>query len=285
MNSLFWYDHIFVIAMLLLIAGAVRQQKGITGTRFSSRDKLTVYIANSLALWAMALLALGIWWWGDRPLARIGLCQPNPATTKWSALIAGLIVATWAFDFFWQTRPRRLANTRREWLKNTPFMPDSIKESVWFVPLALSAGICEEVVFRGYLIRYFESLLGDQSWSAWLAMLIPAAVFAWGHRYQRRIAMIKIFLLALAFGTLFIVSGSLLWCALIHFGIDFAAGLTSPYLMTGPVSETPDGGDETIAAADPELPTRTPDGGPATAEGNLDRGSSPSDPATSDHRP
>lgn len=233
MIPLFWFDHVLVVAMLLLIAGAVRQQKKIEGIRFSSREKLVIYIANGLALWALALLTLGAWWWGDRPFSQMGICYPDPAAGKWSALLSGLIVATWIIDAGRQMRSKSLPNTRREWQKNTPFMPDSPKEIVWFLPLAISAGICEEVVFRGYLIRYFESLAGMQSWSSALAILVPALAFAWGHRYQKRTAMIKIFVLAIGFGALFVISGSLLWCALIHFGIDFAASLMSPYLMAG----------------------------------------------------
>ena len=64
--------------------------------------------------------------------------------------------------------------------------------------LALTAGIVEEFIFRGYLQRQFLSLSG----SATLGIFIPGVIFALGHLYQGVMLASLIFVLGIMFGVL-----------------------------------------------------------------------------------
>jgi len=59
-------------------------------------------------------------------------------------------------------------------------LPQGILESLAWIPLALSAGFCEELAFRGYLQRQFQAITGSAAW----AVLIQAIVFGVGHLYE-----------------------------------------------------------------------------------------------------
>jgi membrane protease YdiL (CAAX protease family) len=59
-------------------------------------------------------------------------------------------------------------------------LPKGILESLVWIPLALSAGFCEELAFRGYLQKQFQAITG----SAALALLFQALVFGVGHLYE-----------------------------------------------------------------------------------------------------
>jgi uncharacterized protein len=59
-------------------------------------------------------------------------------------------------------------------------LPQGILESLVWIPLALSAGFCEELAFRGYLQKQFQAITG----SAGLAVLFQAIVFGVGHLYE-----------------------------------------------------------------------------------------------------
>ena len=59
-------------------------------------------------------------------------------------------------------------------------LPRGILESLMWIPVALSAGFCEEVAFRGYLQKQFQAITG----SAGLAVFIQAIVFGIGHLYE-----------------------------------------------------------------------------------------------------
>jgi membrane protease YdiL (CAAX protease family) len=58
-------------------------------------------------------------------------------------------------------------------------LPHSLAELRWFTAASLTAGFCEEFLFRGYLIWAFAPLLG---W--WGAAVLSLAVFTAAHAYQ-----------------------------------------------------------------------------------------------------
>jgi membrane protease YdiL (CAAX protease family) len=69
--------------------------------------------------------------------------------------------------------------------------------SVW-VLLSISAGFCEEAIFRGYLQKQFQAITG----SAALAILIQAVIFGVSHGYQGLRNVIVISILGASFGAL-----------------------------------------------------------------------------------
>ena len=107
--------------------------------------------------------------------------------------------------------------------------------------LCFSAGVFEEIVYRGYLITYCWYLFDGYDNQQLLSIILPALVFSIAHFYQGSKAVIKIFVLALFFGYLFVLSGSLLIVMLLHFLVDAAGGLlTMKYIK----EETNQIGDE-----------------------------------------
>jgi len=77
-------------------------------------------------------------------------------------------------------------------------LPRGILERLVWVPVALSAGFCEEVAFRGYLQKQFHAITGGAGW----AILFQAIVFGVGHLYEGVGAVARITLFGLLFGLL-----------------------------------------------------------------------------------
>jgi len=77
-------------------------------------------------------------------------------------------------------------------------LPKGILESLVWFPLALSAGFCEELAFRGYLQKQFQAITG----SAALAVLLQALVFGVGHFYEGIGAAARITLFGVLFALL-----------------------------------------------------------------------------------
>jgi membrane protease YdiL (CAAX protease family) len=75
-------------------------------------------------------------------------------------------------------------------------LPKGILESLVWIPLALSAGFCEELAFRGYLQKQFQAITG----SAALAVLLQALVFGVGHFYEVVGVAARITLFGVLFG-------------------------------------------------------------------------------------
>ena len=86
-----------------------------------------------------------------------------------------LAAALWALWTFLQN-PHILGGTNAA----QGLLPQGLLESLVWIPLALSAGFCEELVFRGYLQKQFQAVTGN----AGLAVFFQAIVFGVGHLYE-----------------------------------------------------------------------------------------------------
>jgi hypothetical protein len=75
-------------------------------------------------------------------------------------------------------------------------LPEGVLESLAWIPLALSAGFCEELAFRGYLQKQFHAIAGSAAW----AVLIQAVVFGVGHLYEGVGPVVRIILFGVLFG-------------------------------------------------------------------------------------
>ena len=75
-------------------------------------------------------------------------------------------------------------------------LPQGLLESLFWLPLALSAGFCEELAFRGYLQKQFQAITGSAGW----AVLIQAIIFGVGHLYEGVGAVGRIMLFGVLFG-------------------------------------------------------------------------------------
>jgi membrane protease YdiL (CAAX protease family) len=74
--------------------------------------------------------------------------------------------------------------------------PHSLAEfAVWFL-VALTAGVCEEIVFRGYLQQQLTSWLGRPI----LAIVLAAALFGSVHLYEGAAAVLPLAALGLVYG-------------------------------------------------------------------------------------
>jgi membrane protease YdiL (CAAX protease family) len=77
-------------------------------------------------------------------------------------------------------------------------LPRGPAEIVTWIALSVSAGICEEAIFRGYLQQQLEALSG----SATIAIAAQALVFGVGHGYQGLRNTIVITVFAVLYGGL-----------------------------------------------------------------------------------
>ena len=77
-------------------------------------------------------------------------------------------------------------------------LPQGILQSMAWIPVAISAGFCEELAFRGYLQKQFQAITGSAGW----AVLFQAIVFGIGHLYEGGGPVARITLFGILFGLL-----------------------------------------------------------------------------------
>lgn len=91
---------------------------------------------------------------------------------------------------------------------------------MWFL-VCLSAGICEELLFRGYLLRQFSSLGGK----IWLGVVLSSLIFGASHGYEGIAVMIVIFIYGVLFCLLTLKSKTLRPGMIAHGWHDFFTGI------------------------------------------------------------
>src|SRR5690606_1346309 len=102
-------------------------------------------------LWLLALVVLVAWWWLDRPFASLGLQWTSAAGSFWSV---GIVVFFFLLYLGDTARDLYTAKGRVEVEgrlgAELSILPRKFRSYLYFIPLAFSAGICEEIVFRGF---------------------------------------------------------------------------------------------------------------------------------------
>lgn len=220
-----WIDHllafIFSVALPLF---SIRQYRFKPNRPFTSGEKKHIYLFGSLNLFILGIVVMVVWLLFRRPVIELGFMNPvKPGAWWWMVLI--LVLLYFLDAFFSVSTKEKLKESIETWKQRTPFVPAQKNELPLYLLLCVSAGICEELVYRGYLITYCLYLFHDSPYSEVVSVILPAVVFSAAHYYQGFKAVMKILVLSVFFGFIFLRSGSLIPVMLLHFLIDAAGGL------------------------------------------------------------
>ena len=142
---------------------------------------------------------------------------PRPAI-GWKEAAEGLVVLV-VFLAFMYPQWKNSAITKRE--KTYRRMPTSSGELPMWFAISLSAGIVEEIVYRGVLLQILWYWTGN--W--WIAVLICSLTFALGHSIQGLKNILIIFVMSIVFHALVRFTGSLYIAMAVHATYDAIAGL------------------------------------------------------------
>lgn len=187
-------------------------------------NRMRRYRVSLVALWLLTLAVCGSWAWAGRPWAALGLLPSlSPRFLVCAALsvaASGLLLAQVVVVRRSPEAQASIARQRQEQAGLDRLMPRTLAEKRTFQVLAVTAGITEEVLFRGFLI-----------WALAHAMPLPAAaagalaIFAIGHLYQdSRTALLRVTAVGAVFTALSLAAGSLLPAMLVHAMIDLTSG-------------------------------------------------------------
>jgi uncharacterized protein len=96
-------------------------------------------------------------------------------------------------------------------------LPIGRLERRWWVAVSLAAGICEEIIFRGFLMTVAR---GELRMGLLVALLATSAVFGFNHLYQGGRAIVMTALVGLMLGVVSILTAGLLLPMLLHAAMD-----------------------------------------------------------------
>ena len=114
-------------------------------------------------------------------------------------------------------RPRRVAAYTRAWMPFAWLLPHDAEQRRWWAWVSVTAGVCEEWIFRGVVLHGLHAKAGL---SLTAALLASSVLFGWNHLYQGWKAVGITALIGFAFGLLALLSGGLLLPMLLHCVMD-----------------------------------------------------------------
>ena len=105
-------------------------------------------------------------------------------------------------------------------------MPETDSQKRLYGVVALSAGVTEEILYRGFLL--FVLAAGIPVIGIWGSVLISSALFALGHLYQGPSGMIRTLVIGLIMCLIYLASGTLVLGMLLHTLIDAVGVVLRP---------------------------------------------------------
>ena len=171
-------------------------------------------------LWGCTALVLALWEWQGVPLSTLGLAAPQ-GWRLWLALF--VVVAIVWVQVAGALRSARMAADKsklRAQLGSTGLvMPHAASELPAWVGISVTAGFCEELLFRGCVIALLQPVAG---W--WIAAAVSLAVFAAAHAYQGATGVVRSAAMG-ALLTAFVFVSQSLWPAIVlHAALDVMGG-------------------------------------------------------------
>lgn len=184
--------------------------------------RLRMYGVIAASEWALTLAVLAWWLVARRPLPLLGL------SLHWGwRLGAGLALAalfafrTWAQSRALARKPiEKLASYRTKLPAGFEFLlPHTRDERNAFFLLSVTAGVCEELLARGFLMWFIGAWTGP-----WIAAVLSSALFGLGHAYQGASGVLKTGVVGLVMAFVYLATGSLVPGILLHALIDAGSG-------------------------------------------------------------
>ena len=152
-------------------------------------NRLPIYLTTLAGEWLMfALVVMGV----------LRANVPMSAVTgrpwrNWGSLLIDIAIAAgfWVLAIVVLEVLSRLLRTTGIGADLRALLPHSVADRVLWVLLSVSAGICEETIFRGYLQRQLIVLMHSRL----AGILLAAAAFGAAHIYQgaRMVALISVY--------------------------------------------------------------------------------------------
>jgi membrane protease YdiL (CAAX protease family) len=187
----------------------------------ASRRRVAAYVALSCFLWLSAACVCGLWLAQGRDW---GLLYVTARPT-WG-LAGGLAAAVLVLALLRAQRLGLIARFEAQPDRPISFgaaldalVPRSRCEHQLFAQLSIAAGVCEELICRGFFLALLTGLCG-----LYLGALLSAALFGLAHAYQGVGGMLRTGGFGLIATIVVLVTGSLLPMIIIHAAVDLSAG-------------------------------------------------------------
>lgn len=223
------YLLIAAIAISMPILGVMDHRRMLRRVEAKEPDaRVSTYRLTIAFQWGTTAIVLLVWLGTSQNLSSLGLGFQS----GWGfwvfgglTLVACLLSVVQAVTV---TRSEeKLAQAKDQFRSLIHLVPHDNRDAQWWTGLSITAGICEEIIYRGFMITVIAASVGT-----WVAVGVSAVVFGLGHAYQGPSSILKTAAIGVAMGVLFVVTGSLWAPMLLHVVYDLTIGYIGWQVVT-----------------------------------------------------
>jgi membrane protease YdiL (CAAX protease family) len=218
----------FVLSVIVPLRGRARLQQLLAKPRVEGTERLWLYASTIAFQWLAAAVAAWRAWAHGFTATQLGLAMPE----RFRLLVITLLGAALIVTLQWLNLRRmgRSTSPQRRPLQALAerILPQSTMELIPFLALAVTAGLCEEFLYRGFAM----AVLSRMGLPTATVILFSSIIFGLAHLYQGRSGLVSTMVLGILFGISRVALGSLIPVIVWHMGVDVVAGIGGPrYLI------------------------------------------------------
>ncbi|ASP47089.1 CPBP family intramembrane glutamic endopeptidase [Cognaticolwellia beringensis] len=196
--------------------------------KLQSKNKIVEYLKISFFIWIPTLLLIDLFSKGELSVVDFGLVIEHnwKNILFFSLLCIGIIYLLILIRTIISSEELR-AEITSKFESYKDILPVTKNEMLIFtLVLSVSAGICEELLFRAYLFTLIDSHIGVIA-----AVLLSSALFGLWHIYLGWQEVIRTSAMGAVFCGVFIFTGNIIIPILLHIFVDIYSGLMCYFAM------------------------------------------------------
>jgi CAAX protease family protein len=217
------------LGVILPWRGRARMKKLLAMPSVSTMERLVLYASTIMFQW-LAVAVVGWRAWAHKyTAAQLGLVISN-----WQKIVIAAMVGAAAIATLQWLNLRRVGNipvAARGPLQAIAerILPQSSVELLPYFALAITAGLCEEFLYRGFTM----AVLTQAGLQVWLVVLLSSILFGLAHSYQGRGGILMTLVVGLVLGVSRLAYDSLVPAIFWHSAVDVVAGIAGPRYLVG----------------------------------------------------
>ncbi|GAA6206125.1 CPBP family intramembrane glutamic endopeptidase [Thalassotalea sp. SU-HH00458] len=224
---------LLIVAIALLVVLNLLD-KSKENVRTEKTSLVRVYYETIALLWFPVVFLVIHLYFTATPLESIGISWNYHWQIMTGLGLLSLLIVYFIYDL------KLLVNDQDKQQK----LAEQMASFAWFMPktkpqmliftlgLSVSAGICEELIFRGYILNALSQHLG-----VILSVILSSALFGLCHFYQGVFHVFRTFIIGIVFCLIYLGCETIIIPIILHIVLDVYGGISS-YIVRDFVKET-----------------------------------------------